>query len=100
MNIFKDNYRFHVSLRPRASVCVCVRASGSACERLRPRACVCVRVRASASACVGLRSSACRRLKVRTRLDANGSLRLDASFVQGLSGCTIGGMTLTSLPLN
>ena len=92
-----------VRVRPRASacvhvrcvhvriifVCVHVRASASACVRLRPRASICARVRMSASACVRLRSSACKRLKVRTRLDANGSLRLDASFVQGLSGCTI-----------
>ena len=68
-----------VRVRKYIYVCIRVRASRSACECLRPRACICV--------CV--RSSACKRLKVRTRLDANGSLRLDASFVQGLSGCTI-----------
>ena len=84
-----------ICVRLRASACVacvlvCLYTSASACVRLRPRASVCVCVRAFASACVRLRSSACRRLKVRTRLDANGSLRLDASFVQGLSGCTIG----------
>ena len=40
--------------------------------------------------CIHLHSSVYRTLNVRTRSDTNGSLRLDASFVQGLSGCTIG----------
>ena len=66
-----------------ASAFVCVRASASACVRVRPRvsACVCVRLRASVCAQKIKRPDA--------RLDAKGSLRPDASFVQGLSGCTI-----------
>ena len=44
-------------------------------------ACVCV--------CVRPRVPAHRKLNVQTRLDAKGSLRPDASFVQGLSGRTI-----------
>ena len=50
--------------------------------RLHSSMCVCLRLRASASAH--------RKLNVWTRLDTKKFLRPDVSFVQGLSGCTIG----------
>ena len=68
----------------RASASACVRA----CVRMRLPASACVCLRLRPSACVRVRASAHRKLNVRTRLDAKGSLRPDASFVQGLSGCT------------
>ena len=60
-----------------------------ACVCVRPQACICVCVRPRASASVCMRASAHRKLNVRTRLDAKKIQRSDASFVQGLSGCTI-----------
>ena len=62
-----------------AYVCICVHASVP----------VCICVRASESACVYLHSSAYRTLNIWIHSDANGSLRLDTSFVQRLLGCTI-----------
>ena len=71
-----------VRVRLRSSACVYHRSFASACVRPRLRACVYVRLRASAFVCA-------QQIK---RPDASGSqkfLRPKASYVQGLSGCTI-----------
>ena len=68
-NIVRPESPLANALTPGSSACVCVRA------------CVCV--------CVRPHASAHRKLNIRTRLDAKKSLHPDASFVQGLSGCTI-----------
>ena len=56
-------------------------------------ACVCMVTSVHRSVCVhrhlSLHSSVNRRLNIRMRQDGNGSLHLYASFLQGLSGCTI-----------
>ena len=62
-------------VRPESPLANILTPGSSACV------CVCVRLR--------LCASAHRKLNIRTRLDAKKSLRPDASFVQGLSGCTI-----------
>ena len=64
-----------------------MRLRSSACVRLRLRASVCVCVRPRTSACVCMRASAPRKIK-----------HLDASFVQGLSGCTLVVQSLTAKP--
>jgi len=68
-----------------ASVCIHVHLSLPLCWLMSASACVCIHLRACDCICMCLHSSACRILNVQMHLDANGSLVLDASFVQGLS---------------
>ena len=78
-------------------------AAEKICMRLRSSACVRLRLHASASVCVCPRACVCAQ-KIK-RPDASRRkkfLRPDASFVQGLSGCTIhircGGPAALSYP--
>ena len=68
-----------------ASAFVCVRLCVSACIHVFRCVCLCPCLHVCVCICVHLCSSVYRTLNVQTCSDANGSLRLDVSFVQGLS---------------
>ena len=75
----------HLRLHACVCVCVCLHVSACLCS---PVALAYVHICMRASVCICICASAYRTLNIQTRSDANGSLRLDTSFVQGLSGCT------------
>ena len=72
--------------------CVCVHLRACVCVCVRPRPSASFRVHPHASACVCLRVCVCaQKIKCPDASRRKKFLRPDASFVQGISGCTITG---------